>query len=413
MKLPITLLTLAALAFHSLAQEESLTPIFNGRNLDGWNTDDALVASHWLVSGGQIIGDNPDKKGSVLWTKANYNNYELTLYFQTDSPDYDSGVFVRGPSHQVQIGVSRSLKIDLTGCLYCPKDLQGKYPIQSDKIKTTHKLGEWNALKIRVINNRIVTHLNGELVNDYMTAAMPKEGPIGLQVHAGVHQKMRFKNLDIQPTRYDEPGVVEPQYDGVPVPVPNGATVLFDGKDLSLWKGMPRKGVENHAGEVRWKVESGFMQVIPRQGGIALKEPLLTSGHLHIEWATPAEVTGQGQGRGNSGVFIQGFPEVQVLDSFNNKTYHDGQASALYKHAPPLVNASRGPGMWQKYDIHFSRAEVENGKVTKPAYLTVYHNGILTQDKIPFLNRALNGGLSLQDHNNPVRFRNIWFLPTE
>ena len=413
MKFPITLLTLAALAFHSLAQEESIAPIFNGRNLDGWNTDDNLVASHWLVSDGQIIGDNPDKKGSVLWTEANYNNYELTLYFQTDSPDYDSGVFVRGPSHQVQIGVSRSLKIDLTGCIYCPKDLQEKYPIQSDKVKTTHKLGEWNALKIRVINNRIVTHLNGELINDYMTAAMPKEGPIGLQVHAGIHQKMRFKNLDIQPTGYDEPEVVEPQYDGIPVPVPNGATVLFDGKDLSLWKGMPRKGVENPAGEVRWKVESGFMQVTPRQGGITLKEPLLTSGHLHIEWATPAEVTGQGQGRGNSGVFIQGFPEVQVLDSFNNKTYHDGQASALYKHAPPLVNASRGPGKWQKYDIHFSRVEVENGKVTKPAYLTVYHNGILTQDKIPFLNRALNGGLSLQDHNNPVRFRNIWFLPTE
>ena len=125
MKLPITLLTLAALSFHSLAQEESLTPIFNGRNLDGWNTDDALVASHWLISDGQIIGDNPDKKGSVLWTKANYNNYELNLYFQTDSPDYDSGVFVRGPSHQVQIGVSRSLKIDLTAAYTVPKIFRG------------------------------------------------------------------------------------------------------------------------------------------------------------------------------------------------------------------------------------------------------------------------------------------------
>jgi hypothetical protein len=125
-------------------------------------------------------------------------------------------------------------------------------------------------------------------------------------------------------------------------------------------------------------------------------------------------VVGRGQGRGNSGVFIQGFPEVQILDSYNNPTYFDGQASALYKHAPPLANASRSPGKWQKYDIYFTRAELDDrGKLKKPAYLTVYHNGILTQDKIPFHNVAQKGTLSFQDHNNPGRFRNIWFVPAD
>lgn len=413
MKLPSILLAITLPAILQ-AEDDQLEPIFNGKNLDNWKTDDALVASHWLVSDSQIIGDNRDKKGSVLWTKSDYKDYELTVDYQTDSIDYDSGVFVRGPSHQIQIGVSRSLKIDLTGCIYCPKDLQGKYPNQSKKVSSAHKLGEWNHLKIRVVGHRIETHLNGELINDYMSVTMPKEGPIGLQVHAGLHQKILFKNFDLQPATYHEPKTVDPKYDGRPVPAPEGAMTLFDGRDLSLWKGTPRKGVENPNGEVRWKIENGYMQVSPKQGGITLKESLLTSGLLHLEWATPTEVVGTGQGRGNSGVFIGGFPEVQVLDSYDNKTYFDGQASALYKHAPPLVNASRGPGEWQKYEIHFTRAQLDDkGKVSKPAYLTVYHNGILTQDRVPFHNRAQNGGLSFQDHNNPVRFRNVWFMPKD
>jgi|TARA_B100001093_G_scaffold115294_1_gene107691 hypothetical protein len=413
MKLLVILLTLTFPVFtHS--QDEAPLPIFDGKTLDGWKSNDVLVASHWLVSEGQIIGDNPDKKGSVLWTEKNFKDYELTLDYQTDSPDYDSGVFIRSPGHQVQIGVSRSLKIDLSGCLYCPKDLQGKYPIQSDKVKTAHRLGKWNTLKIRVINHRIITHLNGLLIADYMSITMPKEGPIGLQVHGGVHQKMRFKNFDLKTTSYLEPKVVESQYDGTSVQAPEGAIILFDGDDISLWKGTPRKGVENPEGKVRWLVENGYMQIVPRQGGIALKEPLLTNGHLHLEWATPEKVVGRGQGRGNSGVFIQGFPEVQILDSYNNPTYFDGQASALYKHAPPLANASRSPGKWQKYDIYFTRAELDDrGKLKKPAYLTVYHNGILTQDKIPFHNVAQKGTLSFQDHNNPGRFRNIWFVPAD
>jgi hypothetical protein len=154
------------------------------------------------------------------------------------------------------------------------------------------------------------------------------------------------------------------------------------------------------------------MEVVPRTGMISTKEPMVTSGHLHIEWATPSEVKGNGQGRGNSGVFIEGFPELQVLDSYNNKTYYDGQAAAFYKRQPPLVNASRGPGQWQSYDIFIQRAKVEKGKVTQPATISVKHNNVLVQDRLEFPGSVLAGTLKFQDHLNPVRFRNIWFQPS-
>ncbi|MEI6713188.1 MAG: DUF1080 domain-containing protein [Verrucomicrobiota bacterium] len=213
-------------------------------------------------------------------------------------------------------------------------------------------------------------------------------------------------------TVYPEPAVVEPQYNGQPVPAPNGALILFDGTDVSGWKQLPGKTDTDISDGFRWKVENGFMEVVPRTGMIATREPILTSGHLHIEWATPAEVKGNGQSRGNSGVFIEGFPELQVLDSYNNKTYPDGQAAAFYKRQPPLVNASRGPGLWQSYDIFIQRAKVDNGRVTQPAMITVKHNNVLVQDRIEFPSPIQAGTLKFQDHLNPVRFRNIWFLPS-
>lgn len=211
---------------------------------------------------------------------------------------------------------------------------------------------------------------------------------------------------------WPEPLVVEPKYDGQPVPAPEGAVMLFDGKDATAWKQLPDKKDADQTDRFRWKIDDGYMEVVPRTGMISTKEPLITSGHLHIEWATPAEVKGNGQGRGNSGVFIEGFPELQVLDSYNNKTYHDGQAAAFYKRQPPLVNASRGPGQWQSYDIFIQRAKVEKGKVTQPATITVKHNNVLVQDRLKFPSSIQAGTLKFQDHLNPVRFRNIWFQPS-
>jgi GH43 family beta-xylosidase len=219
------------------------------------------------------------------------------------------------------------------------------------------------------------------------------------------------------PSAMSEPRVVEPQYDGTPVPPPKGAVIIFDGQDVSGWVRIPSAKDTNQSTQFSWKVDTGYMEVATPRGAhqatfVGTKESPITSGHLHIEWATPAEVKGDGQGRGNSGVFVGGFPELQVLDSFNNKTYFDGQAGAFYKQHPPLVNASRGPGLWQSYDIHIERAKVADGKVVHPATVTVYHNNVLVQDHVPFSNPVQAGDLRLQDHLNPVRFRNIWFSPT-
>ncbi len=210
-------------------------------------------------------------------------------------------------------------------------------------------------------------------------------------------------------TNWAEPPVVAAQYDGALASAPPGATILFDGKSAPEWIQFPRKEDPNQTDRFRWKIEAGYLEVVPRSGMIGTRARVITSGHLHLEWATPAEVKGAGQGRGNSGVFIEGFPELQVLDSFDNKTYFDGQAAAFYKQRPPLVNASRGPGLWQSYDIYIQRAKVANGKVTEPATITVYHNNVLVQDRLTFANPIQSGTLRLQDHLNPVRFRNIWF----
>ncbi len=191
---------------------------------------------------------------------------------------------------------------------------------------------------------------------------------------------------------------------------PSDAIVLFDGRDLSQWT--------DGSKEARWKVESGFMEV-NGTGQIQTREHF-GDCQLHLEFATPEKVEGSSQGRGNSGVFFFGRYEVQILDSYQNRTYADGQAAALYGQTPPLVNASRGPGKWQSYDIIFHAPRFEGDKLLAPARVTVLHNGVLVQDNTPFIgataHRAVaqyspheaTGPIALQDHGNPMRFRNIW-----
>ena len=211
------------------------------------------------------------------------------------------------------------------------------------------------------------------------------------------------------------PPVVDPR-PFVSVPPPSGAVVLFDGRELAEWKSGAQNG--------QWKVESGEAEI----NGTGSIESKAAFGdcHLHIEWRTPAVVVGHGQERGNSGVFFMGRYEVQILDSYDNPTYADGQAAALYGQAPPVVNASRKPGEWQSYDIVFRAprfdGEGESATLVTPAYATVVHNGILVQDLVAFIGatkhrevatysaHAPEMPLALQDHGAPVRFRNIWIV---
>ena len=209
------------------------------------------------------------------------------------------------------------------------------------------------------------------------------------------------------------PPVVDPGPSGPPAPVPADSVVLFDGKDLSNWttaKGEP----------VRWKVQDGYMEVVKGAGGIKTTRGF-GDCQLHVEWASPAAAVGVGQDRGNSGVFLMENYEVQVLDSYNSKTYADGMAGAIYGQYPPLVNATRKPGEWQTYDIVFHAPRFDaGGKLLAPARLTVFLNGILVQDneeltgptahkaRPPYKAHAEKLPIALQDHSHPVRFRNIW-----
>ena len=193
---------------------------------------------------------------------------------------------------------------------------------------------------------------------------------------------------------------------------PSDAIVLFDGKDLLKWKRDMRKDDTASDDRALWKVENGYFEVVPKTGYIRTREKIVGDTQWHLEWAAPSEVKGNSQGRGNSGVFIGGFPEVQVLDSFENDTYPDGQAAGLYGNYPPMVNASRKPGEWQIYDIIIERQRKdEKGAVVKKARISVIHNGIVVQWGREFDSGAQDGDLGLQDHGNPVRYRNIWVRP--
>lgn len=209
------------------------------------------------------------------------------------------------------------------------------------------------------------------------------------------------------------PPVVAPGAE--PGAAPSDAIVLFDGRDLSKWK--------TAQGEpAAWKVESGWAEVGGGKGDIETREEF-GDCQLHLEFRTPSPPKGESQGRGNSGVFFLGRYELQVLDSHESRTYADGQCAALYGQKPPDVDASRSPGEWQTYDVVFRAPRFEGEKLARPATITAFHNGVLVHDHQALLgatvHRALaayaphpaRGPLKLQDHGDPVRYRNIWIRP--
>jgi hypothetical protein len=193
---------------------------------------------------------------------------------------------------------------------------------------------------------------------------------------------------------------------------PSDAIVLFDGKNLDQWESVK-------SGAPQWEVTDGHLVVVPGTGNLRTRQAF-GDVQLHIEWRTPAVVSGEGQDRGNSGVFLMERYEVQVLDSFENKTYSNGQAASVYKQHIPLVNASRAPGEWQTYDIVFMAPLFDrDGRIRRPATVTVFHNGVLVQNNVtlhgpteyigePLYREHGKAALELQDHRSPVAYRNIW-----
>jgi hypothetical protein len=224
-----------------------------------------------------------------------------------------------------------------------------------------------------------------------------------------VHDQNRPQPAEVTPgtpSTQDQPG--KP---------PSDAIILFDGKDLSKWKSMKEGG-----GPAQWVVKDGVLEVAPSKGDICTKEEF-GDCQLHVEWTELENVKGSSQGRGNSGIFLEGVCEVQVLDSYHNLTYADGHAGAVYGINPPMVNPIRPPGQFQVYDIIFRRPIYKDNKLVDEGYMTVIINGVVVQDhtilegagghmkrsvREPF---PAKGPLKLQDHGNPVRFRNIWYRP--
>lgn len=202
---------------------------------------------------------------------------------------------------------------------------------------------------------------------------------------------------------------------------PSDAIILFDGKDLSKWTAahLGTAAFTVSANPAPWKVSNGYFEVVPRSGDIATKEKF-GDIQLHVEWQEPAGITGSSQARGNSGVFLMGLFEIQVLDSYRSRTYADGQAGAMYGQWPPLVNAVRPPGEWQTYDIVFEAPEFAGAELKKPASMTVFLNGVLLHNHKPEMGPTIyrqvpkyvagpaEGPIILQDHGSPVRYRNIW-----
>lgn len=199
------------------------------------------------------------------------------------------------------------------------------------------------------------------------------------------------------------------------VSAPSDAIVLFDGKDLSKWE-------STRGGEALWDVHDGVFTVNKKSGDIRTKEKF-GSYQLHIEWQIPSDITGESQARGNSGVFMQGIYEIQVLDSYNNETYVNGQAGSVYKQTPPLKNAMRKPGEWNTYDIIYTAPVFkEDGSYLYKPYVTVIHNGVVVQNHteiqgtteyigFPKVGAQGDGPIVLQSHGDPsapISFKNIW-----
>lgn len=191
---------------------------------------------------------------------------------------------------------------------------------------------------------------------------------------------------------------------------PSDAIVLFDGTNFDAWSGGP------------WKLGIGYMEVVPKSENLKTRESF-GDIQLHLEWRTPADIVGEGQGRGNSGVFLMGRYEIQILDNYQNTTYADGSAGAVYGARPPLVNASRARGEWQSYDIIWRGPRFDGDQLTRPATVTVLQNGVLVQDHYVLQGESVHkkaavytphaptGPIMLQEHKNRIRFRNIWVRP--
>ena len=419
--------------------------LFNGTDLTGW-VDDKGNPSNWKVENGEMV-----MNGGNINSVYEFTDAQIHLEFnlpENDKHYANSGVYIH-KLYEVQVIDSyRENK-------YKPYQQCGSlYTKFTPMVNATLPAGQWQSYdiifhgakvddtgkvtqpaRVTVFHNGVLIQYNRPLLRGTGSASkkpVVQKGPLRFQDHGS---PVRYRNIWARPiapvskstgvpytvtdlkNQAKRISVGTPGTNDAPGKAPSDATFLFDGSSLEGWESK-----RNDNPPAAWKVEDGYMEVVRGTGSIRSKAKF-GDVQLHVEWATPSEVKGSSQGRGNSGVFLHDRYEVQVLDSFENKTYFNGQASAIYGQYAPQVNASRGPGKWQTYDIVFRAAKYdEMGKQTEPGGFTVLHNGVLVQDHVinkragrngPKDGKPVMGPLHLQDHGNPVRYRNIWFRSIE
>jgi hypothetical protein len=290
-----------------------------------------------------------------------------------------------------------------------------------------------NSLKRINLNQNLMKNLKQFLVTSCLllltyalsSAQQPQQPAPGQQTVPGAQQRQRapvdttVKMIPYQTEIWDpEIPMVQPAATiGDP---PGDAIILFDGTDINKeWEEMNRGGGVKPA---TWVIKDGAMVSVQGSGSLKSKR-VFTDFQLHVEWRTPSEITGKSQGRGNSGVFLQDLYEIQVLDSWHNRTYRNGQAGAMYKQYAPLINASRKPGEWQSYDVIYTAPRFGKDSTTyfTPPRVTILHNGVVIQNNVALrgpttyigipeymIRKHGAGSIQLQQHGNPVGYRNIW-----
>jgi hypothetical protein len=395
-------------------------PFFDGKTLEGWEGD----TRYWKVEKGAIVGRGwREAYNTFLCSKKKYRDFELRFRGRLRGGKGNSGVQIRSEimdrAKFTVKGPQADMGDDYWGSLYGEHFGGMMKRAPADVVKKALKPAGFNDYFIRCVGKHVTIKLNGETTVDDDFETMPAEGIIAWQLHGG-HPDMevefrdvRFKDLrggDDAGLRRVRPGR---RTDIESTPAPKGATVLFDGKNLRGWVN-PDTREKAHWALVR----GGAVRVTPG-GNIATVRNFGGSFRLHVEFRVPDEPGKTGQARGNSGVYLQGRYEVQILDSYGLKS-DSTDCGGIYGVAAPRVNACKAPGVWQSFDIDFVAPKCKAGKLAEPARLTVYHNGVKIHDNVQV---AKETGLSLggdpcepgpvmlQDHGSPVEFRNIWLLP--
>jgi hypothetical protein len=452
------ILALLLLPGAGVAQNDGWVSLFDGKTLKGWRVaakPEDVEKKYWTVQDGAITCDSRGRrKHDYVWLIGNkeYMDFDLKLKVRSfRESSGNSGVQVRSRYDQEAFRLDGP-QVDIhppgpyrNGLIYdetrgvrhwifpvLPNSkIEPEQGVKNWKWVHSDEGDGWNDLSIECRGARIKTTVNGIPTADYDGSGVLDDdihkrynvgthGYIALQLHNGDDLYIQYKDIYIKPAPDPQPTVADA---GAPGKAPSDAVVLFDGKDLSQWT----TGEENQL--TGWEVKDGVILTTAKREGTAKRKSSnlvskrkFGSAQIHVEYNIPSMPTATGQARGNSGVYLQGRYEIQVLDSYNSLTYPQGSNAALYGYFPPLVNVSRPPGQWQSYDIVFHAPKCDaQGKLAEPGRLTLLHDGVLVQDHVPVVPRkgcdAEPGPLLLQDHyhpavtQTPMKFRNIWVRP--